>query len=341
VMISGVKGSGKTGLLLLIAVVVINSDDARGIYCDLKGGQDSRPLAGRFFRYETTVAGTVEALGWLKDELDRRAQTYQGRIWKPTPQDPAYVMFIDELAELEFAEDAWETIASINRRGRSLGVGVIGATQYPTTPPLDSQAISQMDTRFTFRLGKRRHREVSMIDYGDRDPAMFPRERPGTCYYEGRDARELSLRIRWVSDEQLAAIGAAAGDAEHLAVEAADETIPAPRGGETEQQRAVWPPDGDPDELEPVASVPGTDLVVDRADLEQRLALADSDAERVMWTALAQLEGVGVKELPKLTGRSRAWVYGRLDDWQANGTVERLRSGVYRARAREMTGADT
>jgi hypothetical protein len=318
--VSGVKGSGKTGLELLMAKVFAGCEDARVIYCDLKGGQDSRPIAGQVDRHETTPLGAMEALRWLKDEVDRRGQACQDRIWKPTADEPAIVYICDELAELP--EDAWELLDSVDRRGRSLGVSVVLATQYPTTDVVPSQSGAQLDTRFTFRLAKPAHRKVAMLQYDDRDPSLFPMDRPGTCFFEGRGARNLSLRVRFVTDEQL-------GE-DHAARSGGDPIEPA-----APRERGEWPPTTDPDNLPPVEPVEMRTLRVDRPDLDEP-TLTDDAAEEAFWRAL-RAGDCSPKALKTATGRKNTWVHTRLDAGVKSGEIERLGRGLYRARARELT----
>lgn len=359
--VSGVKGSGKSSLLDLIIANLAHCADVHLLGIDRKGGQAFRPWRGVFSKMETTPEGSLNLIRWLNAEIDRRGATVTGRVWRPTPDDPGLVLMIDEAAEL--SDEEFEQLRSVVRRGRSVGIAVVLATQYPTTDVIDAQVLAQLDTRFTFRLARTYQRRVAMLNHDGRDPALFPKERAGTSYYEDAGASDLPLRVEFVTDQQIADIAErqANGTLHLLGVEEVERELVRRTGdaddaaelvaeyrevgdSSDEEDVPLTPEEEvealhDPDQLPPVNDLPADQLRVQRPDLAVREEeIVDDVAVALLNRALrtAPPEGIRPRELKKLTRRGNTWVHEQLDHGISMNTVVRLRRGRYRARE-EMT----
>jgi DNA segregation ATPase FtsK/SpoIIIE-like protein len=80
----------------------------------------------------------------------------------PSPDMPALIILLDEYAELvDDAPGAVKHADSIVRRGRTVAVNLITATQRPTRKAMGQGAAPQMDVRICFRVRERK--DVDLI----------------------------------------------------------------------------------------------------------------------------------------------------------------------------------
>ena len=103
VLIGGIAGAGKSGILNVIIATLAACRDVVLWGVDLKGGMELQPWAACFDRLATTPGEATElfrdAVGWL----NRRARDNAAkgiRLHEPTPDDPALIIITDEHAEL-------------------------------------------------------------------------------------------------------------------------------------------------------------------------------------------------------------------------------------------------
>ncbi|MCA1706850.1 MAG: cell division protein FtsK, partial [Actinobacteria bacterium] len=163
VLIGGMVGSGKSGILNVILAHLITCPDVRVWGIDLKGGMELRPWQPCLDRLATTPEHATALLADAIGELDHRAAllaTIGVRVWTPTPTSPALIIIIDEYAELP--SPAHQHTDSIARRGRAVAVNLLVATQRPTQEAMGHGAVrSQMDVRLCLRVRERR--DVDLI----------------------------------------------------------------------------------------------------------------------------------------------------------------------------------
>jgi S-DNA-T family DNA segregation ATPase FtsK/SpoIIIE len=124
VLVGGIAGAGKSGVLNVIIGNLVACPDIVLWGIDLKGGMELRPWAPCLARLATTPA---EAAGMLRDAvrvLEARARAMgdtSSRLWLPAERTPALVIVVDEYAELaDHAPAAVEHADSIARRGRAV-----------------------------------------------------------------------------------------------------------------------------------------------------------------------------------------------------------------------------
>ncbi|MGH3802354.1 MAG: FtsK/SpoIIIE domain-containing protein, partial [Pseudonocardiaceae bacterium] len=163
VLIGGMVGSGKSGILNVILAHLATCPDVRIWGIDLKGGMELQPWRPCLDRLATTPEHATALLAAANGELDRRAAFMADtgvRVWEPAPNTPVLIIIIDEYAELP--GEAHEHADSIARRGRAAAVNVLAATQRPTQDAMGHGAVrSQMDIRICLRVRERR--DVDLI----------------------------------------------------------------------------------------------------------------------------------------------------------------------------------
>ncbi len=157
VLIGGVVGSGKSGIVNAILAALIPADDVIVWGVDLKGGMELGPWRKSLGRLATGMDDAVTLFTDALAELNRRAseQADRGeRTWNPTRQRKALVILCDEFAELP--PEALDLADSLARLGRAVAVTLIAATQRPTQESMGNGAIrSQMDIRIALRVRER------------------------------------------------------------------------------------------------------------------------------------------------------------------------------------------
>jgi S-DNA-T family DNA segregation ATPase FtsK/SpoIIIE len=161
VLVDGMSGSGKSGVLNVVLGNLTACPDVVLWGIDLKGGMELRPWASCLARLATTPAEAATLLHDAVKVLEARAQALGNnaeRLWNPSKQAPALVIVVDEYAELaETAPGAVEDADSIARRGRAVAVTLLAATQRPTQQAMGNGAVrSQMDVRVCLRVRERR-----------------------------------------------------------------------------------------------------------------------------------------------------------------------------------------
>ncbi|HLU96335.1 MAG TPA: FtsK/SpoIIIE domain-containing protein [Thermobifida alba] len=264
-MICGQTGSGKSGLvnLLLAELVSLGNVVIWGI--DLKGGQELGPWKQVLDRCATTVEEAVAMLKAGARVVTARGQAATDRVWKPTPAAPALVIVMDEAAELLPVDyQALEAAKSVVRRGRSVGVSLIGSAQDSTTAAWGATDLqAQMTMRAGFRM------EARKAKYAIKDLPLdyevlqaIDEDTPGVGYIEAPGVkRPAPMRVRWIDDDTVASLVAAHAadrpELDALSEEAAlddpavyDEKNPQPdymalmktAGDDTEDAPAAWVP---------------------------------------------------------------------------------------------------
>lgn len=157
VLIGGVVGAGKSGLVNTILAGLIPADDVTVWGVDLKGGMELGPWAQSLGRLATTPDDALTLFTAAWEELNRRTreQAQRGeRTWNPTRERPALAILVDEFAELP--PEALDIADSLARLGRAVAVTLIAATQRPTQDATGNGAIrSQMDVRIALRVRER------------------------------------------------------------------------------------------------------------------------------------------------------------------------------------------
>src|SRR5262249_48344223 len=106
---------------------------------DMKLGLELLPWLPVLGRLATTNEDALELLTAANRVLEARARLLagrQGRKWRPSPEEPALVIAIDELAEL--SGKALALFERVARMGRAAGIVLVAVTQRPSLAALGS-----------------------------------------------------------------------------------------------------------------------------------------------------------------------------------------------------------
>jgi S-DNA-T family DNA segregation ATPase FtsK/SpoIIIE len=295
VLIGGIAGSGKSGVLNVIIAILAACRDVRLWGVDLKGGMELGPWASCFERIATTPEDANELFRDAVAELNERAASMAAtgkRTWEPSPDNPALIIITDEHAELP--EEAHDCADSAARRGRAVAVNLIAATQRPTVAAMgrNTAVRSQMDVRICLRVREPRDADL-ILGQGSLNSGWHAHKltQPGEFLISspGHAAPERN-RAYLITDERRD---------QHAARYGHRQPAESPHTGEHYPSR-------------------GNDRPA---------------PETALWAALhdAGPEGVTVAELVTATGKGRTWVYDRLREWAAAGRVIQTIRGYWRA----------
>jgi DNA segregation ATPase FtsK/SpoIIIE, S-DNA-T family len=323
VLIGGIMGSGKSGILNLIIANLAACPDVLLWGIDMKGGMELSPWAACFdklaFTPDQATALFREAAGRLNQRAARMAA--QGkRLWEPTPEDPALIIIVDEWAELP--EQAHPYADTIGRLGRAVAVGLIAATQRPTQAAMGKNTAtrSQMDVRFCLRVREPRDGDLilgqGMLNSGWHahkltQPGAFLLSDPEHTAPERHRAYLLTDTRRDGHAAQCAPLRPRPEPAR-----------PEPARPEPARPEPAWPDAPQTAPPSPQTAPPGPPP----SDTSPR-------PETALWDALVDAgpEGVTVAGLETACGMGRRWVYYRLQEHAKAGRAVQVRRGHWRA----------
>jgi S-DNA-T family DNA segregation ATPase FtsK/SpoIIIE len=365
-LIGGMTGSGKSGLLNLLWAWLALCKDVVQWGVDLKGGVELGPWRKCFDWVVEDRAGAIRMFEALNAEMERRQAVMKKRairVWEPTPEDPVIVVSVDECAsvlgdangkELKFFEE-------VARKGRSCGVILILATQYPTLEAVGTTQIrEQLHYGFVFRM--RTAKGESFIITEDKvDAHKIDTNRPGTCYVqEGSEVDKMPTRVYFLDDEGVTQVAdLAAGLGAVLAQEVEDflasqfeeyamrENAMASEQRDTENENETGSEDGTeiPDWVdvegvslgtvttgrdETLSEIEKVQLRREREDDEaEPLRLEEGAAYEALLTALQEAgpTGVQAKDLMAAATRRSTWLYDNLNALKEQGKVDRTKEG--------------
>jgi S-DNA-T family DNA segregation ATPase FtsK/SpoIIIE len=332
VLIAGLRGSGKSGVLHVCIGELAACPDVVLWGLDLKQGLELDPWAGVFDRLARTPTEADQLLAAAERIREARgqllAQDPTAEAWAPTPARPALVVVIDEQGRLRQSPSAIERLERLATLGRAYGIWLVSATQYPTVDVLGSSELrSQYTAVVLLRIQRKQHVNVvlgeGMASAGwaahDIDPA-----RPGVCYLYAPGSTSPKLGRAWrVTRDMIARTvnryggpqrtrldpdSARAAGVPRAHAPSADSTPPARPAGQP------WPP-ADPAGT-PTVVVPGP----------------APNPVQILLEVLAAAGPTGrtIGELVTLTGMSRSWLYARLRELTASGRVDQVDRGRWR-----------
>jgi hypothetical protein len=264
------------------------------------------------------------------------------------------VLVCDEQSRLRQSPSAIARLEAIATMGRSLGVWLVSATQYPTVEVLGSSELrSQYTCMVLLRVQRRQHVNVVLgegaaaagWDAHQIDPA-----RPGTCYLHAPGATSPKLGRAWEVTERMVAQVAAhyAPHRPHLhpaADQAAgggdQDTPPSPQPSPSSRPPAATAGLGQLDHPGPAAAT-GTVPAVIRTvppttgdDVAAPVPGLAGDSDRALQLLVSSLRAAGsagrtIGELKAATGMGRSWIYLRLRELVDAGQVTRADRGRWR-----------
>ena len=308
VLIGGIMGSGKSGILNVIIANLAGCRDVILWGIDMKGGMELQPWAACFNRLAFTPDQAIQLFRDAVAELNERAARMAAegkRVWEPTPDDPALVIIVDEWAELP--AEARVYADSIARRGRAVAENLIAATQRPTQDAMGKGTAirSQMDIRICLRVREPRDADL-ILGQGSVNSGWHAHKltKPGEFLISSPEhAMPERNRAYLLTDARRDHHAArCATERPRLAASRPDISDMTPEPPQTA-------PDGQPhDEAHP-------------------------RPETALWDALVDggPDGVSVAELEAACGMGRRWVYYRLQAHATAGRAIQVRRGYWRA----------
>lgn len=317
-LVGGVAGAGKSGGVNVIMGNLSACPDVIVWGVDLKRGMELLPWASCLDRIATTPQ---EADSLLRDAvaiLDGRAEmlAMRGvRVWDPTPQAPALIILVDEYAELvDEAPDAITSADSIARRGRAVAATLIAATQRPSQKAMGNSAVrSQMDVRISFRVRERRDADLILGQGMHKSGWHADRlDAPGKFLISAPEHDTPRRARTYLLD---------------------DETVRHTANRHTERRPALDPVSAVALEDAPEPSEPITQTMPEPNGKHARKA-AQGSADEALRIALrdAPEQGAILGDLIEATGLSRPTIYRRLGQLEADGRIEQVGRGRWRAR---------
>jgi hypothetical protein len=284
----GTSGSGKSCAQRLIGSHVIQAIDADLEIWDLKFGTESQHYEGKATRI-TNTSDAAERVRWLiEEEYPRRAAIMiQKRIsdWEETSTDRARVIIIDEgnVITRQFKPEQMKLLYQAIEQGRALGVFFTWATQFPKADNLPTEIRSQLNCRISMLLLSSEESGVVYKDDVSKGWAPHNLIGPGWMLIKDVNNREpIESKARWLSEDEF-------------------PNVPL-SGIVSEPVLAVRPDvsDNGPAEETPVRPSVREDI----------------------WGVLAMSpEPLGVSEISRLTGRSKAAVSDTLRAMETAGEV--------------------
>ena len=315
VLTADTMGRGKSGVLNAFMAELSGRRDVVLWGIDMKRGLELMPWQPVLDRLATTEDATHELLSAANRVLDARADLLaerKERKWPPTPTEPALVIAVDELAELD--ADAMALLERLARMGRAEGIILIAVTQRPSGEVLGGlDARTQMTARIALGVVEPRDGEL-ILGAGRLSAGWRPDRLAGPGYLlvlgPGQHEQPRPARVYWLTD---AAVRAAAG-----------------RYG---TKRPVL----DPRSAEAAETLPeGSQAPHGPADESRTVTAAEADEALLALLASAPHAGLTVDELARRIGRRRTWMYDRLNAHSRAGRAARVGPGRWRARS---TGA--
>jgi S-DNA-T family DNA segregation ATPase FtsK/SpoIIIE len=325
VLIGGIMGAGKSGILNLVIANLAACRDVILWGVDLKGGMELQPWAGCFEKLAVTPQQATDvfrqAVRRLNDRTTRMAA--QGkRLWEPTPADPALIIIVDEWAELPDA--ALKYADTLGRLGRAVALNLVAATQRPTQAAMGKNTAirSQMDTRLCLRVREPRDTDL-ILGQG--------------MLSSGWHAHNLTKPGEFLlSDPEHTTPGR--NRAYLLTDKRRDQHVTWCAPLRPPPQQPTWPDPPQPGAG--TARVQQTTGTPQTAPGSPQTAPQGPDGgeghsrpETALWDALVDAGpgGVPAAELETACGMSRSWVYYRLQEHAKAGRASQVRRGHWRA----------
>jgi S-DNA-T family DNA segregation ATPase FtsK/SpoIIIE len=312
ILIAGVNGSGKSGLINVALSSLARCQDLVLWGIDLKGGMEFAAWQPVLDRLATSPAEAKRLLEAANAALDARMEllaSRRWRRWRPSASEPLLLIVVDEISELG---DAGLTLVQrIARLGRAPGVQLIAATQRPSAKQLESTDESgvalrgQLHARICMRVTETREADMvlggGLVREGWRADRLL--REPGSFLISDSPAhvQPVPARCYLMSDS---AVAAAVNACQGLRPEL--DAITATAVGRIDQPAPHQQPD---------PSVPD-----ETRQLDPEITLLETLRQ-------AGPDGLSVDDLVPRVSRGRTWIYDRLKMLAATGRVKQLDRG--------------
>jgi S-DNA-T family DNA segregation ATPase FtsK/SpoIIIE len=291
VLIAGTMGRGKSGVLNVFMAALSGCLDVVLWGIDMKRGLELAPWRSALDRLATTEDAAHEMLLAANRVRDARADLLaerHQRKWQPSPEEPALVIAVDELAELD--ADSMALLERLARMGRAEGIILIVVTQRPSADVLGGlNARTQLTARIALGVVEPRDGEL-ILGTGRLGGGWRPDRLGGRGYFlvlvPGQHESPRPARAYLLTDAAVTAVAGRRG-VQRAALDAASASA-----AEKPQEAST-----------------ATEAVTDGYSVPQR-----EDSDTTLLTALrdAPRGGLSAPELAVRIGRSRSWTFARL-----------------------------
>jgi S-DNA-T family DNA segregation ATPase FtsK/SpoIIIE len=306
VLIAGTMGRGKSGVLNVFMAALSQCVDVALWGIDMKRGLELAPWRSVLDRLAKTQDAAHELLSAANRVLDARADLLaerHERKWQPSPEEPALVIAVDELAELDV--DSMALFERLARMGRAEGIILIGVTQRPSADVLGGlNARTQMTARIALGVVEPRDGEF-ILGAGRLGAGWRPDRLSGRGYFlvlvPGQHEQPRPARAYLLTDAAVTAIA-----------------------GRQAERRATLDPASATAAEKPQESPIATETDGDGHSVPQR-----PDPDMALLAALrdAPRGGMTAPELAVKIGRSRSWTFSRLRTYAKTGRAVHVGHG--------------
>lgn len=199
IMIAALPGSGKSqAAVQMVASAAINTspDRIKFLLLDPKCSKELKLLGQlRHAAFYEEHSQCVEVIHAVRAEIEKRKHNDDRRT---------IVLVIDELAEFcsksKDHADLIPILRSIARMGRSFGIKIVAATQYPMVDATDSELRAMLDARLGGHVGSETQSRVCM-DVPGIGCETLPKR--GAFYYKDGDSKVTRINTHYLPYEQL------------------------------------------------------------------------------------------------------------------------------------------
>jgi S-DNA-T family DNA segregation ATPase FtsK/SpoIIIE len=307
VLIAGTMGRGKSGVLNVFMAALSLCPDVVLWGIDMKRGLELAPWRSVLDRLAKTQDAAHELLSAANRVLDARADLLaerHERKWQPSPEEPALVIAVDELAELD--ADSMALFERLARMGRAEGIILIGVTQRPSAEVLGGlNARTQMTARIALGVVEPRDGEF-ILGAGRLGAGWRPDRLGGRGYFlvlvPGQHEQPRPARAYLMTDEAVMAAARRASAGQRATLDAASA-----RAAEKAEEPTTA--------TETAGNGP---TLPQREDPDVALLAALKDSPRA---------GLTAPELAARIGRSRSWTFARLRTYARTGRAVHVGHG--------------
>ena len=216
-LVAGAVGRGKTGMLNVVTAELAARRDVVLWGIDCRDGLELAPWQVVLDRWAVSAdEGTalLRAANRIVDARARLLAAHRERRWRPGPEEPALVVMVDELSEL--SSDAITLCERLARRGRPLGIGLVGATHHISAAGILGGLDLRTQVSIRVCLGLAESRDVDRVLGPGRWGGGWCAERlrlPGSflIVVPGTHESPRPARAFWLSEEDVAQVASRFG----------------------------------------------------------------------------------------------------------------------------------
>jgi S-DNA-T family DNA segregation ATPase FtsK/SpoIIIE len=211
-LIAGEPGSGKSNLQAMFAAVAVKDPTAEVYFLDGKRTEfwawrrHARAYVGDSAREGLEVLKTLQHELTVRQDIMRELK--KRKFTETAGRIGPVVLLIDELAvyirDKEYGKDFEKALQDLLNRGRSAGLIVIAATQFPSSNLMETDTRRGFTYRIAFRVGDTDGSEM-ILGRRDPDASKIDEEMRGAAYI-GASGQPRLIRTYFITDDELNAL---------------------------------------------------------------------------------------------------------------------------------------